>query len=267
MDEANTERKAILDALAAGEYDKVVAKEKLKALNEATKAKITATGAQEELKIALKKCTDELIAAIREILDDNQDKIFDEWLAKGGSNIGTGNGGGKGNGKDPGNGGGKDPGNGGGKDPGNGGKGPGDKPVNPIYVKLGFTPEQIILAEPVFIAHIDCEKIARDDFNAKVAHFFEKAKAERQIVMDQLKSGAIDKVTAQQEFLKIDTELKASIESSGAPAEMEAALKLCDDILIAALKGIMDDKQDALFDDLLAKKVITLHGPGLGPKK
>lgn len=251
LEETNLKRQEIIDQLNAGTIDKVTAKENLKALNEELKAKIEASGAQSELKEALKLCLDNLLTNIRGILVSEQLTAFNEWLTKGGSNIGTGNGGGKGPGEGKGHGKGKDD----------------KKPTIRLYDTLGFNAEQISAANGFFNSHKDCYKLAFEAFNAKIEPFVEEAKLQRQSIHDQLKSGAIDKETAKQNLQLIETELKEKITTSGAQAELDAALKACDDILKANLESIMSEDQKILFNILLENQVIKLSGPGIGPKK
>ncbi len=78
--EANAQRQSIIQQVKDGAITKEEARELLKALNEETKAKIEETGAIETLQAALKDCTETMIAAMHEILDDKQDAIFDKWL-------------------------------------------------------------------------------------------------------------------------------------------------------------------------------------------
>lgn len=78
--EANIQRQAIIQQVKDGTITREEARELFIALNKATKAKIEETGAIEELQAALKDCTETMIAAMHEILDDTQDAIFDKWV-------------------------------------------------------------------------------------------------------------------------------------------------------------------------------------------
>lgn len=269
MEAANVQRQAILDQLKSGAIDRNTAKQQLAALNESTKAQITATGAIAELQAALKACTDELITNIKSQLTPEQLTLFENWLAKAPSNNGTGVGGGKGNGGGNGNGEGHGKGNGNGEGHGKGGNmgdDHGDMHGKLLYDTLGFTDAQKLSADGFFKAHIECDKSAHDAFNAKVALIFQDARAQQQAIFEQLKAGTIDKATAQALLQKLDEDTKAKIEASGAQAELEAALKLCDDTLKANLESIMTPEQIKLFEELLANNSHLLDNPGMGHK-
>lgn len=78
--DANVQRQTIIQQVKDSAITREEARELLRALNEETKANIEESGAVEELQAALKDCTETMIASMHEILDDNQDIIFDRWL-------------------------------------------------------------------------------------------------------------------------------------------------------------------------------------------
>ncbi|OGU61229.1 MAG: hypothetical protein A2X64_06615 [Ignavibacteria bacterium GWF2_33_9] len=80
LQEANQLRREIFAKVRSGEYTRKEAMQEIIALNRATRQKIQESGALEDLRIALRGCTETMIAAIKEILDEEQLEMFERWL-------------------------------------------------------------------------------------------------------------------------------------------------------------------------------------------
>lgn len=81
LDAANEQRQAILDALESGEIDRQEAREQLWDLNEATREAIRENPDNQAAQEALCACRAVLLDGIRAILDEEQQVVWDEWIA------------------------------------------------------------------------------------------------------------------------------------------------------------------------------------------
>ena len=81
LDQANLDRQAILDDLSAGVITEEEARELLRELSEATRQAIRDNPDNEPFLQAICNARQELFAAIRMILDEGQQIVFDDWVA------------------------------------------------------------------------------------------------------------------------------------------------------------------------------------------
>lgn len=89
---ANEERKAIREQVANGTLEKKDAYKLLRELEIRTQKAIQESGAAKELRIALKACTDELMAKMKEVLTPEQYAKFEKWMKRKMGNTGSGTG-------------------------------------------------------------------------------------------------------------------------------------------------------------------------------
>jgi hypothetical protein len=80
IEEANAERKLIMDDLKGGIITREEAREQLKALNEAMRAEIDALGMKDAIKIAIEDCNKTFIADIKSILTAEQLVIWEKYF-------------------------------------------------------------------------------------------------------------------------------------------------------------------------------------------
>ncbi|HRS01886.1 MAG TPA: hypothetical protein P5545_04990 [Bacteroidota bacterium] len=82
VENANTQRKAVLDSLQQGLYDRETALQRLNTIYREMHQAIANSGARTTLQNELFACTETLFANIRSILDDKQIVIWDKWVAE-----------------------------------------------------------------------------------------------------------------------------------------------------------------------------------------
>jgi len=82
IENANTQRKAVLDSLEQGLYDRTTALQRLNVICREMHQAIANSGARTTLQNELFDCTEILFSNIRSILDDTQIVIWDKWVAE-----------------------------------------------------------------------------------------------------------------------------------------------------------------------------------------
>lgn len=82
LQDANAQRKAIAEDLKNGVIDRQTAFQKIRDLNKSTREQIAESGANQELRAALKACTESMISEIKSKLTDEQLVKFNAWLER-----------------------------------------------------------------------------------------------------------------------------------------------------------------------------------------
>jgi RNA polymerase-interacting CarD/CdnL/TRCF family regulator len=80
LDNARDQRQAIMADLKAGTITRTEAMTKLRDLNKATREALAGMPEREEAATAVQKCTDDLFAGIRALLNEDQQKTWDKWV-------------------------------------------------------------------------------------------------------------------------------------------------------------------------------------------
>ncbi|MFN3306373.1 MAG: Spy/CpxP family protein refolding chaperone [Candidatus Kapaibacteriota bacterium] len=82
IQQANQERRTVMEQLKNGEIDRQTAMEQIRQINQRTREALINNSVREQALQQLKQCWETLIANIRSILTPEQQALFDELLAK-----------------------------------------------------------------------------------------------------------------------------------------------------------------------------------------
>lgn len=100
VEEANAQRRMVLDSMHQGLIDRATAVQRLSQISGELRQAIANSGARETLRLALQDCTETLFANIRSILSEDQLEKWDQWVEDhNGPGPGPENGRGRGNGR------------------------------------------------------------------------------------------------------------------------------------------------------------------------
>ena len=116
-----------------------------------------------------------------------------------------------------------------------------------IFQRLNLTDDQKTEIRAIIAAHIDCEKAARLAFYEKISGIIQGANDQRKVILEALKNGEIDRKTAGQQLRDLNKATRDAIAASGAIEELRAALKNCNETMVASLKSTLTDEQFAKF--------------------
>jgi Spy/CpxP family protein refolding chaperone len=126
-------------------------------------------------------------------------------------------------------------------------------PLGRILKELNLTDEQKAQIREFFNAYHDCVKSAMTALRESEKQILDQANQARRQVMEQLKSGAIDRQTAMEQLRQINQRTREALINNPVRQQTLEQLKNCWDTLISNIKSVLTDEQNALFDQLLAK--------------
>ena len=135
-------------------------------------------------------------------------------------------------------------------------------PFADLLRRLDLTPEQTTAVDALLASHNDCVKAALESLRAAEKAILEAAKAEEKAIKQQAKDGAITREEARTQLRALNQRTREALKSLPGREEARAAIKACDDAFIAALRGVLNERQITMLDAWLAGRV----GGGKGPR-
>lgn len=124
-------------------------------------------------------------------------------------------------------------------------------PLGQILRQLKLTPEQVEQVKAIMLVNRDCQRAARVAFHQALQAQFEAAALARQEVKAKLDAGEITPEQARLDIRAINDRLKEAIKASGELEKLQAALKICNDEMLRAIKGILTPEQNERFQKWL----------------
>ena len=118
-------------------------------------------------------------------------------------------------------------------------------PWQSVLPCLKLTPEQGAKLREFSMAQRDCEKAAREQFNAALEPLRRAQKAEMDAIRASLKAGTITREEAGAKIKALNERMKAA--SQEAEAKVRAAVKACMDTFFANIESILTPDQLALW--------------------
>ncbi len=126
-------------------------------------------------------------------------------------------------------------------------------PLGRILLQLNLTDEQKEQVKDFLAQYRDCVKNAMIALRESEREIIAQANQERRQVMEQLQNGEIDRQTAWELMKQINQRTREALMNNPVRQQTLEQLKDCWDTLVANIKSILTDEQNALFDELLAK--------------
>ncbi len=135
-------------------------------------------------------------------------------------------------------------------------------PFSEILGRLNLSAEQRGTVARLLNAHNDCVKSALEALRAAEKAILDAAKAREREIKQQVKDGAITREEARTQLRALNQRTREALKSLPGREEARAAIKACDDAFIAALRGVLNERQITVLDEWLASRV----GGGKGPR-
>lgn len=135
-------------------------------------------------------------------------------------------------------------------------------PFGEMLRRLNLTPEQQTAVSALLASHNDCVKSALEALRAVEKAIIDAAKAREREIKQQAKDGAITREEARTQLRALNQRTREALKTLPGREEARAAIKACDDAFIAALRGILNERQITVLDAWLSSRV----GGGKGPR-
>lgn len=135
-------------------------------------------------------------------------------------------------------------------------------PFTEILGRLNLSAEQRGTVGRLLNAHNDCVKSALEALRAAEKAILEAAKAREREIKQQVRDGAITREEARTQLRALNQRTREALKTLPGREEARAAIKACDDAFIAALRGVLNERQITMLDAWLASRV----GGGKGPR-
>ncbi len=139
-------------------------------------------------------------------------------------------------------------------------------PFGDLLARLNLTPEQKTAVEALLVSHNDCVKTALEALRAAEKAILEAAKAEEKAIKQQAKDGAITREEARTQLRALNQRTREALKSLPGREEARAAVKACDDAFIAALRGLLDEKQTGMLNSWLERRGKKPSDDDKGPR-
>jgi hypothetical protein len=120
--------------------------------------------------------------------------------------------------------------------------------------RLNLSAEQRGTVGRLLNAHNDCVKSALEALRAAEKAILEAAKAREREIKQQVRDGAITREEARTQLRALNQRTREALKSLPGREEARAAVKACDDAFIAALRGLLDEKQAGILDSWLTRR-------------
>ena len=144
------------------------------------------------------------------------------------------------------------------------------RPVRTPFVdllrRLNLTSEQQTAVQALLASHNDCVKAALEALRAAEKAILDAAKAEAEAIKQQAKDSVITREEARTQLRALNQRTREALKSLPGREEARAAVKACDDAFIAALRGLLDEKQVSILDSWLTRRVKKSGDDDKGPR-
>lgn len=137
-------------------------------------------------------------------------------------------------------------------DPNNG------RPVRTPFVellrRLNLTADQQTAVQALLASHNDCVKAALEALRAAEKAILDAAKTRAEAIKQQAKDGVITREEARTQLRALNQRTREALKALPGREEARVAVKACDDAFIAALRGMLDEKQVSILDAWLTRR-------------
>lgn len=139
-------------------------------------------------------------------------------------------------------------------------------PFADLLRRLNLTSEQQTAVQALLASHNDCVKAALEALRAAEKAILDAAKAEAEAIKQQAKDSVITREEARTQLRALNQRTREALKSLPGREEARAAVKACDDAFIAALRGLLDEKQVSILDSWLTRRVKKSGDDDKGPR-
>jgi polyhydroxyalkanoate synthesis regulator phasin len=125
-------------------------------------------------------------------------------------------------------------------------------PFGRLLNALNLTEEQRPQVAELLKAHHDCVKSAHALYREHMAGLFERARAARQSIIEQVKNGEITRQEGREKMHALMKALREAVNNSNVKARVEEMMKNCDNQFYRGLSQILTEEQNALLRRYIA---------------
>jgi hypothetical protein len=127
-------------------------------------------------------------------------------------------------------------------------------PFADLLRRLNLTSEQQTAVQALLASHNDCVKAALEALRAAEKAIIDAAKAEAEAIKQQAKDSVITREEARTQLRALNQRTREALKALPGREEARAAVKACDDAFIAALRGLLDEKQTGMLNSWLERR-------------
>lgn len=139
-------------------------------------------------------------------------------------------------------------------------------PFADLITRLNLTPEQKTAVDALLASHNDCVKSALEALRAAEKAILDAAKAEAEAIKQQVKDSVITRDDARTKLRALNQRTREALKSLPGRDAARAAVKACDDAFIAAIRGVLDEKQVGILDSWIKMRGSKSGDGGRGPR-
>lgn len=139
-------------------------------------------------------------------------------------------------------------------------------PFGDLLRRLNLSPEQTTAVNALLASHNDCVKAALEALRAAEKAIIDAAKAEEKAIKQQVKDSVITRDEARTQLRALNQRTREALKTLPGRDAARAAVKACDDAFIAALRGVLDEKQVGILDSWIKMRGSKSGDGGRGPR-